>query len=406
MTPIYNILSFQSHDVEKLSIGSPFLFNIEIILIFILLFYIQKKSPPQILFSVDLSNTIKGIAILLIIVHHLCRHALNNANDLYLYYHVGTIGVSLFLFLSGYGLNESFLKKGLNSFFKKKLLNIYIPFTLINILLITLNISLLGQEYNYTKTAKVVTGVILEDRNFWYMGILFFWYTLFFLLSRTSALNKYRLLLLTISGFCIVLSSGFPDNIKSSSLAFPFGVIASEYKTTIINTIRSLNTSRKIALLLFPFLLITILKLQSLYDLESFYKFTLILVPATIFILFKLPVSEFVGLTVVTLIGGLFCFRAENVSMVATYIAEGFVPFSLTIALKRLAGENCSIIFNFVGKYSLEIFLLHGSFMYSYDFILYKLPLEISFLIYLAFILTISVFMRKISSVVTSIIIN
>ena len=66
------------------------------------------------------TTTLRGIAILIIMIGHVgvsgfgCR----------LFNPFGGIGVAMFLFLSGYGLSESFKKNGLNHFWKKKMMRI------------------------------------------------------------------------------------------------------------------------------------------------------------------------------------------------------------------------------------------------------------------------------------------
>lgn len=94
-------------------------------------------------FSIDkgVTNWIKVIAALMVLVHHYSQYAIRDFDDcglltqLFAKY-AGSIGVALFFFFSGYGLMESELKKHLNfrQFFKRRFLKIYLPVMLVTIL--------------------------------------------------------------------------------------------------------------------------------------------------------------------------------------------------------------------------------------------------------------------------------
>jgi peptidoglycan/LPS O-acetylase OafA/YrhL len=96
-------------------------------------FFFQGKKEKEVVFmSVDYTNFLRGIAILLIILMHTsCAMGLRYFTPL------GGIGVALFLILSGYGLAESYKKNGITHFWKKKILRIWVPYFLfINTLII------------------------------------------------------------------------------------------------------------------------------------------------------------------------------------------------------------------------------------------------------------------------------
>lgn len=64
----------------------------------------------------DCTTTIRGIAILTIIIGHIGVSGF----DLRAFNPFGGIGVAMFLFLSGYGLTESYKNNGLGGFWRKK----------------------------------------------------------------------------------------------------------------------------------------------------------------------------------------------------------------------------------------------------------------------------------------------
>lgn len=95
-------------------------FQIILLSFFILIFYFFGKRNKHGLNSCFLekyyTNELRGIAILLVIVHHVGLRLGDNV-----FTPLGGIGVALFLIISGYGLNESFKKNGNKSFWQKKL---------------------------------------------------------------------------------------------------------------------------------------------------------------------------------------------------------------------------------------------------------------------------------------------
>ena len=77
----------------------------------------SKPLYPFILMSgitIQTSNTLRGIAILLVMLNHVIGKS-GGAGTLY-----GAMGVSLFFFLSGFGLQKSYEKKAEKAFGRKK----------------------------------------------------------------------------------------------------------------------------------------------------------------------------------------------------------------------------------------------------------------------------------------------
>ena len=153
-------------------------------------------------------------------------------------------GVVLFLMLSGYGLNESFIKSNsLTNYWKNRLIRVYLPYlAVISFQLIARSerscivwvLSLLGADLNYN-----------VDPTMWYISYIFVWYFIFYFAKKLflTLRNKYFLLAKTLeslvfvagSGICIFLSiSGFWHSDSGAiyySFTFLLGVTLSEYKS-------------------------------------------------------------------------------------------------------------------------------------------------------------------------------
>ena len=115
---------FLNHDVNKIQVDNPIILNLCLFLGFTSLSLISlKKTTKDNLFSVLQTNQMKGLAIILIIIHHLRVHTIENSSDLSFFYDFGTTGVAIFLILSGFGITNSIESKGTKFFFIKGLLD-------------------------------------------------------------------------------------------------------------------------------------------------------------------------------------------------------------------------------------------------------------------------------------------
>lgn len=72
----------------------------------------------------DFTDILRGVAILMIVIHHIDNKACGGS---YIFNAWGGVGVSLFLILSGFGINESFAKNGLRHYWKKKFSRVILP---------------------------------------------------------------------------------------------------------------------------------------------------------------------------------------------------------------------------------------------------------------------------------------
>lgn len=109
---------FLKYDEVKLSIDNPILLNFFIFLIFASLVIITlRKAENDYPFSFLPTEQIKGVAIIMIVIHHLYSFVLQSYPELDgISGMLGPSGVTTFLILSGFGLYLSIHKKGLNKF--------------------------------------------------------------------------------------------------------------------------------------------------------------------------------------------------------------------------------------------------------------------------------------------------
>lgn len=168
----------------------------------------------------SLSNTsvYRGYAILIIMLCHIagCWNFVG-------FTPFGGIGVAMFLFLSGYGLNESWKKNGLKSFWKKKVLRVIFPYVLFRMIWLMIDGSILdGSAY--------FSIVNCSHSSFWYIDYLVRCYIAFYI-SNKLLNGKYKLLLLLL--FAIYSFSCLSSLCAEQAFSFLVGVIVSERKRVI-----------------------------------------------------------------------------------------------------------------------------------------------------------------------------
>ena len=199
------------------------------------------------------TTTLRGIAILIIMIGHVGVSGF----DCRLFNPFGGIGVAMFLFLSGYGLTESFKKNGLNHFWRKKVIRIVIPYIIwIPIYHLAIRLSPLGSMHHLEIIPR-----------YWFIEYLLITYILFYFLFHYY--SKQAIIVMGIIGIIsvIVLS-----NLRAEqSFSFLAGIIFSHHKYYFKNS--SKYKICTVACIFFTVgitaLLIKQLPLLRVYDLES-----------------------------------------------------------------------------------------------------------------------------------------
>jgi len=157
--------------------------------------------------SFDFTNVLRGIAILIIMIGHI-----SGTMGTVAFSPLGGIGVALFLFLSGFGLNESWKKHGSSKYWNKKIRRVFIPYFIVISI-----IAIIGGH-------KSLHGYLLDifgiKTSYWYIGYLLKWYLIFWLTSRFTF--KYRMQIMGVCalGFLFIL----PNIEAEQSFSFLAGV--------------------------------------------------------------------------------------------------------------------------------------------------------------------------------------
>lgn len=162
----------------------------------------------------DMSHTLyaKGIAILIIVIGHL-----GNYSGVTWFTPLGGIGVSIFLFCSGYGLTLSYKKNGLSGYWWKKLVGVYVPFLIVE----TIASVILQRPFLDTLLSFVFIKRLSPYG--WYMQYLFVCYLLFWIGTKFIKQEKIRL---SVFGVLSIASFFLLENLQGEqALSFFGGVL-------------------------------------------------------------------------------------------------------------------------------------------------------------------------------------
>lgn len=131
------------------------------------------------------AKMIKTIAIVLVITGHLGITKIGMWDS-------GTLGVALFLILSGYGLHESYRKNGLKDFWRKRLSKVYMPYIIVMIIEIAIDYLCLKKSYTLIQIVGIFfgRGEVL-DGTMWYIFYLLLFYIAFWTIYKIAKGDSY-----------------------------------------------------------------------------------------------------------------------------------------------------------------------------------------------------------------------
>lgn len=196
-----------------------------ILILLVILVPIKRKNNVNGNLSLtrDYTNFLRAIAIILVVMHHVSN-----------FYHcnyftpLGGIGVSMFLILSGYGLNESYKSKGLSRFWRNKIVRVVLPCWIVISIANIIKIS----DFSIDSYIKALLCINVN----WYVRYLFYWYLIFYVCTRFCV--KFRLLIFSGIG---VLMLFLPEIEAEQSFSFLVGVIISNCQHSNNKVIDLLN---------------------------------------------------------------------------------------------------------------------------------------------------------------------
>ena len=349
-----------------------------------------RKSVREQPLSILQTNQMKGIAILIIIVHHVAL-VMGNAGYLSLFSRLGFPSVAIFLVLSGYGIFLSIEKKGLNNFFSKRVMRVYIPF----ILAMTCKI-LIFDYFILNKRSRVANSLLniflyplSLDMNMWFIVYILFWYCITYVIFSVNKLNKSKIFYFFLTAIVVCILPA-PDTWHDNPFSFPFGCWIAANSKIIIENLENLLAGKK------P-------KLSSIFahvknNLNHYIEtFTLYLsfgiVGLHLWIWMKSPSAN-----------------ANIYSHIIDIIAHAIIGISfatLIIGLIILLGKfKIRFTFlNFLGENSFELYLVHGTLLSLFKLIS-GVDFAVTFFVYFIIVCISSIVLKKLSSFVSDLLLK
>lgn len=205
---------------------------------FVLLFISVRKRGKEKYFSKEVTNQLKGLAILTVVFSHIGYSLSESQKFLYPLSVLGGVGVNIFLFLSGFGLTVSQIRSPLAPlpFLKKRLLKIFIPLWIIILGFLLIDFLFLQRTYPVQEIIQSFLGFFPKadiftniDSPLWYFSLIFFYYLIFpFLfikkIPEISPLLILFLSLFILNKFTLPIDKDVLALYKLHFLAFPLGV--------------------------------------------------------------------------------------------------------------------------------------------------------------------------------------
>ena len=285
----------------------------------------SRKEYNEEYLSADNTTALRGIMAIGIVLHHMSERVTGG----YLFpqmVHAGYLLVSTFFFLSGYGLIVQYQKRGetyLNGFLRKRLLYLVIVY-LLDVGLYALYDLMMGKTHSFLEILQsVYRGGIAKSA--WYMIVLIFFYVCFWLIFRFLPQVSTKVKILVIF-FCQIAFIGFCLLTQKSGIWYisNFGFSLGMYWACEKEWIDTLAKRRYWLLLAITILLFTL------------------------FSALPLAFARLPGASA----------YAKPFKTICRLISTPISSILLVLLLMKV--RFCGRIWTFLGKISLEIYLLHG----------------------------------------------
>lgn len=279
--------------------------------------------------GVNESKSMKGIFALVVVLHHLAILSVQRNYLVVVFLYVGNLAVGVFFFYSGYGLMNSLQNKDkyLNNFILKRLPNILIPFWMGNLIYLLFSIIIYKQSYNLSNLLLLLSGFTLINAHTWYIIAILIFYISFYLSFKYFETKK-AILCVAFSNviyylICYLIGKGV--FFYNSCFLFVLGIIwAYKYES-----------------------------ITSFFRKKYYVKLSIIFVLFSIFKKFEYTFNLYTPEICVKLVSPFF----GNLASIA------FVVICILFMMKL---KIVNSINKFLGEISLELYIIHGLFLYYF----------------------------------------
>ena len=267
--------------------------------------------------SVETGKNLRGLFSIVVIFHHLAFQT--QEGILFRQFeNFGILSVSVFFFLSGFGLQKSYMS---SENYKKRFLLRRIPQVLFPYIAITAMYAILFRIYSIKQILlAIIQGFPIVDYSWYVISIIIFYFA-FWILMETCKNNYFAMIIgaciyqVLYSVFCIKM--GYPSFWYNSSYLLIFGMFWAVYEKRILEIVK---------------------KRYGFFSVIAWLGFL-------ISFILKHNLNQ----------------HMDMISLVLTMLATILFVFCVLLFSMKVKSEN--LAFSFIGKISLEVYLVQGIFI-------------------------------------------
>lgn len=207
-------------------------------------------SAAKLMLSKGDTSVLKGLALLMLLIHHLFYIQNGRFDDITIYGNISLVNmtgqvckvcVALFVFLSGYGLAATYSKHRkikFTEFFKKRFKKLFINYWLIWILFVPIGVIFFGRTFEQVYGQDIITKFFLDfmgllnltgeygyNPTWWFYSCIIILYLLFpfIILGSQHPVSRYGMLLISIVLIVLPFHITFIEPIRYYLIAFLAG---------------------------------------------------------------------------------------------------------------------------------------------------------------------------------------
>lgn len=283
---------------------------------------VQNFNNGNITLTQNINQQLQGLFIVVVILHHISQK-MEVSSYMQIFHNVGYLVVGGFFFISGVGLSKSLKLKEdyLQGFLYKKIMRVFMPFFIINLL--TVAVLNHNHTFSFLTSIQYLVGLKLIDNTLWFIETIMLFY-LFFYISFIKRKNFNSIVMVTFSVLSYIVLARYLGNgpwTYISSLCFLLGIYYISYEQYVNTFIAN-------------------------------YFFTLLISSLVLFALFFILEK-----------------KLHFIVSVLTFLTP--VIFVIFVFILFLKFQPMGLVFNLIGKISLEMYLLHMKILLIFSYFTY-----------------------------------
>lgn len=206
------------------------------------------------------TDCLRGVAILLVFQSHVC-----STMGTVIFTPLGGTGVALFLFLSGYGLNESYKHTGLSHYWRKKVARVAFPYFLL------ISAEYIFQGRNFLSLDYALDIFCLKTTH-WYIAFMVKWYIVFWVTSRFFPRWRGHIMV----GLGLVMLFFFPNIEAEQAFSFVTGYFASMHIDKLRTLSKTVYAKCGITALAIGIICLAVKQLPTIRELEDTFVYNIV----------------------------------------------------------------------------------------------------------------------------------